>query len=103
MNHGWEEDDPIETIMSHGNMFEAPIIDKNSALFKKLFPKIYNPEFKSTCILDPIFQYYSSALKEFISRSPPELTTINATEGGSLFGEKIHCQSFERFLDEFNV
>jgi hypothetical protein len=103
MNHGWDEDDPIETIMSHGNMFEAPIIDKDSELFKKLFPKIYNPEFKSTCILDPIFQYYSSALKEFISRSPPELTTINATEGGSLFGEKIHCKPFEIFLNEFNV
>ncbi|QDI89693.1 DUF115 domain-containing protein [Candidatus Nitrosopumilus sp. SW] len=102
MNHGWEEDDPIETIMSHGQMFEAPKIDKQSELFKKLFPKVHNPEFNSTCILDPIFQYYSSALKEFISRAPSEIRTINATEGGSLFGEKIHCMPFTDFLKNFD-
>ena len=101
MNHGWEEDDSIETIMSHGNMFEPPKISQDGKTFKKLFPKIHNPEFNSTCILDPIFQYYSSALKEFISRSPPEIITINATEGGSLFGDKIHCKSFNDFLNEF--
>ena len=82
MNHGWEEDDSIETITSHGNMFEPPKIDRQSETFKKLFPKIHNPEFNSMCILDPIFQYYSTALKEFIDRAPPEITTINATEGG---------------------
>ncbi len=103
MNHGWEEDDSIETIMSHGNMFEPPKIDQESKIFKKLFPKIHNPEFNSTCILDPIFQYYSSALKEFISRSPSEIITINATEGGSLFGEKINCKSFTDFLNEFKM
>jgi len=103
MNHGWEEDDSIETIMSHGNMFEAPKIDKQSETFKKLFPKIHNPEFNTTCILDPIFQYYSTALKEFIERAPPEITTINATEGGSLFGGRIRCISFKNFLNQYKM
>jgi len=103
MNQGWEEDDSIETIMSHGNMFEPPKIDKQSEIFKKLFPKIHNPEFNCNCILDPIFQYYRSALKEFIARSPSEITTINATEGGSLFGDKINCVSFSNFLNQFKI
>jgi len=100
INHGWEKDDSIETIMSHGNLFEAPKIDKQSEIFGRLFPEVYNPEFNTMCILDPIFQYYSSALKEFIARSPPDITTINATEGGSIFGEKVNCMTFENFLKQ---
>jgi hypothetical protein len=41
------------------------------------------------------------ALKEFISRSPDWLTTINATEGGSIFGEKIHSMKFKDFLYKY--
>ena len=58
------------------------------------------PEFKTYCILDPIFHYYSTALKEFISRSPNWLKTINATESGSIFGERIICQKFTEFLNQ---
>jgi len=98
INHGWEEDDSWETILSHGNVISTPNIDKNSETFKKLFPKIYNPDFKSYCILDPIFQYYSNALKEFIFRSPEDIETINATEGGSIFGKRITSMAFKDFL-----
>ena len=68
---------------------------------QKLFPKIHNPDFNTYCILDPIFQYYSSALKEFISRSPRAVTTINATEGGSIFGPRIKSMKFNEFLSEY--
>jgi len=98
INHGWDEDDPWEVITSHGNSLSTLEMDKESSAFKKLFPKIYNPEFKCNCISDPIFQYYRSALLEFISRSPSWVTTINATEGGSIFGERIKCITFEEFL-----
>ena len=54
-----------------------------------IFTKIYNPDFDCYCIMDPIYQFYSNALKEFIARSPEWLCTINATEGGSIFGKKI--------------
>jgi len=40
-------------------------------------------------------------LKEFIARSPPEVTTINATEGGAIFGERIKCMTFKQFLDRY--
>lgn len=98
IDHGWTENDPIDMITTHGYTHSPIMMNKNDPTFRKLFPKIYNPEFKCNCILDPIFQYYSSALKEFISRSPVWLTTINATEGGCIFGERIKCITLAEFL-----
>ena len=77
-------------------------IDKNSETFGKLFPRVYNPDFDCYCILDPIFQYYSAGLKEFISRSPEWLKTINATEGGCIFGERVESMKFKDFLSNFD-
>lgn len=99
INHSWDEDDPWELITSHSKVKTE--IDKNNPTFKKLFPKIYNPEFKCNCILDPIFLYYSNAFKEFISRSPSWVSTINATEGGCIFGERIKCMTFKNFLQSY--
>ena len=102
INHGWEEDYSWETILSHGNNYDiSKGIDRSSPAFDKLFKKIYNPDFNCNCILDHLFQFYSMAFKEFISRSPDWLTTINATEGGSIFGEKIQCMKFKEFLSTY--
>lgn len=100
INHGWEEDDPLDVIVSHNKMLSTKDIDQNNPVFKKLFEKIYNPEFNCYFIYDPLFRFYSNALREFIARSPDWLTTINATEGGSIFGKKITCKKFEDFLEK---
>ena len=103
IDHSWNEKDSWKTITTHGNEHLNTLgmidIDKNSPKFKKLFPKIYNPDFDCYCILDPIFQYYSNALKEFIKMSPEWLQTINATEGGCIFGPRIKSMTFEEFLN----
>jgi len=52
--------------------------------------------------LDPIFQYYSAGLKEFIFRSPEKIKTINATEGGCIFGDRIKSMKLEEFLIKFD-
>lgn len=101
MNHGWNEDTPMDIITKHGVSF-ARSYDESSPSFKRLFPKIYNPELKKYCILDPIFQYYREAMLEFISRSPSWLQTINATEGGSLFGDRLLSMKFSDFLAEYS-
>ena len=101
INHGWEEDDSWDTITRHGLYNNSIDIDKNSPNFQKLFPKVFNPDIGKYCILDPIFQFYSTAFKEFISRSPLWLTTINATEGGSIFGNRIKSMPFAQFLKEY--
>lgn len=102
INHGWEETDSWEMIMTHNGMCKKIEIDRNSETFEKLFPRIYNPDFDCYCILDPIFQYYSAGLKEFISRSPDWLRTINSTEGGCIFGEKVESMKFKDFLSKFD-
>ena len=104
INHGWEPDDPWDLILSHtlnnNVMPSEPIqIDKTTESFKKLFPKLYNPDLKSYFILDPIFQLYRNALLEFIERSPKWLTTYNATEGGSIFGNRVNNIKFSDFLE----
>ncbi len=103
INHGWNEDDPWEKIISHGSDFvKTDVVDRKSDTFEKLFKKIYNPDFNCNCIVDPLFQFYSSALKEFIVRSPEWLTTINATEGGSIFGDRIIGIPFNTFLEKYH-
>lgn len=101
INHGWEEDDPLDMILSHGHNSNLQQVERNSLKFKKLFPTIYNPDFKTNCILDPLFQYYRNALLEFISRSPVLITTINCTEGGSIFGDRIISITFKNFLTNY--
>jgi len=98
INHSWDDDDSWDSILSHCKISKD--IDKKSDVFKKIFPRIYNPFFNCHCILDPIFQFYSEALKEFIARSPEWVNTINATEGGCIFGERITCMKFEDFLNK---
>jgi len=100
INHGWEESDSWEKIISHGSdLVDTSVVDRDSPSFKKLFQTLYNPDFDCNCIVDPLFQFYSSALKEFISRSPDWLTTINSTEGGSIFGKRIQGMKFQEFLN----
>ncbi len=102
INHSWDEDTPLDKIISHGSGLHHLELDPNSPSFAKLFPKIYNPEFNCHCILDPYFQYYSNALKDFITRSPCWVNTINATEGGCIFGKRISCLRFAEFLQKYN-
>ncbi len=99
INHGWNEDDPWKLIVTHGRENLPLNIDENNPSVQKLFPKIYNPEFNCNSILDPTFQYYRTAFIEFISRSPTWLSTINATEGGSIFGDRIKCMTLRNFLE----
>jgi hypothetical protein len=102
IDHGWNIDDPSELmILAHGG--KNTEIDESTSSFRRLFPQIYNPEFDCTCVVDPIFQYYGKALKEFIKRSPEWLTTINATEGGTIFGDRILCTKFSKFLKDDTI
>jgi hypothetical protein len=101
INHGWEEDDPIDKIMSHGYEDKTKIVNTEDNGTQKFIKKIFNPDFKCYCLQDPIYQFYSESFKEFISRSPSWVNTINATEGGAIFGDRILCIKFSKFLDGY--
>lgn len=103
MNQGWDISDSWETILSHNSkehLFHAKNVDEKS--YGKLIEKIYNPDLKEYCLVDPLFRYYRNSLIEFIQRSPKWLTTINATEGGSLFGKRIKHMTFKQFLKKYS-
>ena len=76
-------------------------INQNSKAYKKAYPTVYNPDFRTYCKQDPLFVYYSNALKEFIPKAPDWVKTINATEGGAIFGKGIKCMKFGEFLKKF--
>ena len=78
-------------------------IEQNDPAFNKLFQKIHNPDFDTYCIFDPMFLLYSLCLREFISRSPNWVNTINCTEGGSIFGDRITSKYFEPFLNSLSL
>ena len=101
INHGWEDEGVSEMIKLHQRKTikdNAEIIKKDDPKYKNYFKKIHNPDFNCEAVVDPIFQFYRMALIEFIGRSPSWLTTINATEGGSIFGKRIESMKFADFL-----
>ena len=101
INHGWEEDDPIEKIISHGFENKSLMIEANKENIQRYIKKIYNPDFACYCILDPIYQFYSTIFKDFITKVPSWVKTINSTEGGSIFGNGIVGKPLQKFLDEY--
>jgi len=102
INHGWNADDSWDLILKELHDHTKPL-DKSSASFKKLFPKLLNPDLNSYFILDPIFQLYRNVLLEFIERSPEWLMTYNATEGGSIFGNRVTTITLREFLNEAKI
>jgi hypothetical protein len=99
IDHAYPVNTSWETINAYHKLPDD--IDKNSEIFKKAYPIIHNPDFNCDCIQDPVFQYYSNALKEFIPLAPNWVKTINATEGGAIFGRGIHSMSFKQFLETY--
>jgi len=43
--------------------------------------------------------YYSNTLKEFIQKTQNRVKTINATEGGVIFGNGINSIKFNEYLN----
>jgi hypothetical protein len=59
---------------------------------------IYNKDFDCDVLLDPIYDYYREGFCNLVTHTPEWVRTINATEGGSLFGERIETIKFSEFL-----
>jgi hypothetical protein len=103
MNQGWELSDSWDTILSHNtkeHLFQAKNVDEKT--YGRLIEKVYNPNLKTYSLVDPIFRFYRNSLIEFIERSPKWVTTINATEGGSLFGKRIKYMTFKQFIKKYS-
>ena len=101
IDHGYYTDIPWEKMKNYHSIPFPKGVNQKSKEFKKAYPTIYNPYFNCYCKQDPIFVYFSNALKEFCKRKSQTVKTINATEGGVIFGEGIECMTFENFLKKY--
>lgn len=101
LDFGYDDNTSWDEIRYHG--YPIPTnIDKNTEIFKRAYATTYNPDFDCNCKQDPLFQYYCNALKDFIQKTQHKIKTINATEGGALFGDGIYCTSLKNFLKDYN-
>lgn len=100
LNLGWTEGTPLEKTTYYSAFLQAV---KDPSKVAMAYREIYNPYFKCKAIADPIFFHYAEAFKEMARETPEWVTTINATEGGILFGEPyIHCMKFADYLEHYN-
>jgi len=65
----------------------------------KFYAKIYHPTFKSYAYTDSIFSHYRQSFKQMALKAPPWAETVNCTEGGTLWGERIKCMKFSTWLE----
>jgi len=73
---------------------------QNEKQLKKEFRIVHNDDFDSDTLVDPTFDFYRALFCELALRAPSWVTTVNATEGGSLFGNRIEPMTFADFLDQ---
>ena len=99
MNFGYDTDSPVEETPHYKSLLKANDFDEIKT--RGNFKKIHNKDFNCDTFVDPIFQYYREALKDLVVRTPKWVKTINATEGGSLFGKNIVGMKLSDFLTKY--
>jgi len=99
LNFGYDTDSPVEETPHYKSLLKANDFDEIKT--RGNFKKIHNKDFNCDTFVDPIFQYYREALKDLVVRTPKWVKTINATEGGSLFGKNIVGMKLSDFLTKY--
>uniref|UniRef100_A0A6M3J4S2 6-hydroxymethylpterin diphosphokinase MptE-like domain-containing protein n=1 Tax=viral metagenome TaxID=1070528 RepID=A0A6M3J4S2_9ZZZZ len=61
--------------------------------------KGYNPIYRRHYLIDPVFQTYHAFMMNYINQV--DVTTVNCTEGGSVFGGKVLCSNFREVLERY--
>ena len=84
---GHPADTPLENTRHYPEYLR--IFKNNKSQASKYFKKITNTDLKVKVLSDPIFDFYREAFLDLVTRTPKWTRTINATEGGSLFGKGI--------------
>ncbi len=92
------EDDLTKTYYWNG-IYEA--VKGDAAVASSQYGRLFNPDTKTEAVVDPVFAHYRHAFLEMLATTPPWLMTINATEGGALFGEGVTAMKFGEFLERY--
>lgn len=98
---GYPEGTNLEkTYYYTGALNELPDDKTACALYvAPFYQEMYHPIFKTKAIIDPVFTKYRYVFLTKIKNDLPEnIRVYNATEGGTLWGDKVECIQFRDFL-----
>ena len=99
LNMGVDGDTPIEKTQHYEQVLNHFNNDKSKV--GKRYRRIFNDDLGTESLLDPVFDFYREAFLDLVIRTPRWINTINATEGGSLFGKRIKNMKFVDFLNTY--
>jgi len=101
INMGYPANTPLENTQHYDQILNH--FDGEKSKVGERYRKVFNEDLKEYALLDPVFDFYREAFLDLIPRTPSWVKTINATEGGSLFGERITSMKFSDFLKSNSV
>ena len=99
LNMGVDCDTPIEKTQHYEQVLNH--FDNNKSKVGKRYRRVFNEDLGTESLLDPVFDFYREAFLDLVVRTPRWINTINATEGGSLFGKRIKNMRFVDFLGTY--
>jgi hypothetical protein len=97
LNMGYPGNTPLEKTQHYDQILNH--FDGDETKVGQRYRKIFNKDLNEEALLDPVFDFYREAFLDLIVRTPQWVKTINATEGGSLFGNRIQNIKFSEFLE----
>ena len=98
LNLGYTPETPLEKTYYWDSLKQAT--GGNSMFMSQAYQTIHNPDYNVDAIVDPVFAHYREAFRDLAASTPSWVSTVNCTEGGSLFGERIKCTTFQEFLEK---
>lgn len=66
---------------------------------ESLYELVHHPIFKTTALVDPVFQGYREAFYRMLERCPSSVEVWNCTEGGCLWHDRLKCTRLVDFLE----
>lgn len=82
------------------NSFEHITVPKDHPIFKNAFIELYNPYFKTTCVMNPNQVKWLEEFNEVYQQE--KIKIVNCTEGGAIFGPEIKCMRFEDYCQRMS-
>ena len=100
LNMGVDADTPIEKTQHYEQVLNH--FDGDVKRVHEKYRTVLNTDLGTKSLLDPVFDFYREALLDLVTRTPRWVDTVNATEGGSLFGDRIRNMKFNEFLETYS-
>lgn len=67
----------------------------------KAYIQIFNPYLGDTWFTDPAYYWYRQCFLKLVEGVDDDVSVHNCSEGGILFGQRVHFTPFEQFLRKF--